>query len=463
MRTRLAPLAAGLLGAATLAAGACTAGPTTLPTPNCPAAPTTWTIGPASNPVVLNPGDYPAAPHSGTTSIDIQLSPPYLKEILRARLEAPPADNPNPDSGVFVDSVSLAQTGSGAQRLSLADVMVTPWLLGNNGVHARWTYSYTLRLKIVPYMVTTATVPDESKRRALLTSSDQGAVLRFDLQELRGHGEMIACSSPNFNLVDAKVLTSLYHALGHEEPLRLPTAALTSIAEKMLGVKTRLIGLDIGSDSGVKIGFLLDSGSPRTFDPFVTFGHLPSSDWGVMLDTSFVTAAVTAQINTQIGAIPSATVDAVSVAFQQGSTLGAGTIAVTVKGTLHKCGNIHFTSAVTVSVAILRRSDGTVVFGPMTQTTTNDANLPQGACIVLDQIFSSIANPLGSATGTVSQGGPCVNPLGDPVQFNASPNDVFYATAVDTDNVFFVAGRSTFMDGVLGPGAAGRAPVPNCP
>ena len=457
-------LVAWLVGLVALSIWGCQ-GPNPITNPSCPTAPTAWTIGSGGSQVVLKPSDYPVAARAPKTSIDVLLSQTYLRETMKSRLEAPPADNPDPDSGVFVDKVSIVQQGAGAQEVNLADVTITPWLKGANGVHARWTYSYLLRLKIVPYLVTPATVPDEKKRRDLLTSTDRGAVLRFDLFELHGHGELTSCSSPNFNFVDAKVLTAVYQALSHEEPLRLPTGALTTIANTMLGVTdTNLTGLNVGSDGGLKIGFLLDRGSPSAFDSSVTFGHLLAPDWAVMIDKSFVTAAIVKKVTDRVTQMPDATLNSTSIAFNQDLSPGEGSITVTANGTLNKCGGINFTATVEVTPLVRRRSDGSaVVFAPTTQKTTNSANFGQGICILLDQIFSSIANPLGLANATVNLAGQCVNPMGDPVQFSVNPGDQFYATEIDTDNVFVVAGRSTFLDGVLGSDPSGRPPVASCP
>ena len=53
--------------------------------------------------------------------------------------------------------------------------------------------------------------------------------------------------------------------------------------------------------------------------------------------------------------------------------------------------------------------------------------------------------------------GTCQNQV---VQFSAGPNDVFYATELDTDGVFYLSGRSTLMDTKR----PGRAAAPNaCP
>lgn len=458
-------LAAWLLGFVTLSISGCQPGPNPITNPNCPTAPTTWTIGSGANQVVLKPSDYPVAPRAPKTSINVLLSDTYMRETLKARLEAPPADNPDPDSGVFVDQVSIVDQGTGAQEVNLANVTITPWLKGANGIHARWTYSWLLQLKMVPYLVTPATVPDEKKRRDLLTTTDRGAVLRFDLFELHGHGELTSCSSPNFNFVDAKVLAAVYQALSHEEPLRLPTGAITTIANTMLGVTdTNLTGLNVGTDGGLKVGFLLDKGTPTTFDSFVTFGHLLPPDWAVEIDKTFVTAAIVKKVSDQVGKTPNASVDSTSVSFDPDSSPGVGSITVTVKGTLNKCGGIHFTSVVAVSPQVWRRSDGmAVVFAPTMQTTSNDAGIAQYVCLFLDAVFSSIGNPLGSATATVNLAGRCVNPMGDPVQFTVKPGDQLYATEVDTDSIFMVAGRSTFLDGVLPPDATGRPPVPSCP
>src|SRR5205823_5747940 len=143
---------------------------------------------------------------------------------------------------------------------------------------------------------------------------------------------------------------------------------------------------------------------------------------------------------------------------------GHSSIDVTATGTVQKCATVHWTSKVNVTPLVRQRADGkSILVVPSTQETQHDNPAGAVVCGLLDivgQIFGSLIHPLGSATATVSTHGECAFPMtADPLEFNVSTNDHFYATTVDTDQFFYVAGRSTFMDQIVGQ----RPAVPSCP
>jgi hypothetical protein len=52
----------------------------------------------------------------------------------------------------------------------------------------------------------------------------------------------------------------------------------------------------------------------------------------------------------------------------------------------------------------------------------------------------------------------------NPVQLDVGPGDTFYETAIDTDGVFYLSGRGSFMDGLLAASGSPRASAPAaCP
>ena len=429
-----------------------------LPSTSCPQPPSTWTIGSGQSAVQLNPSDYPVASRSADTSIDIELSQRYMRERIRAQIEGHPAGSPLPDSGVAVGDVRLSERGTDADKINLVSVTIRPWLRGgqNGDQMVDLNRTYSLRLRILPYLVNESTVPDETKRRALLRTTESGAVLRFELFELFSfiNNAPVSCTSPNFDPIDSRVLAGVYETLGRQEPLVLPAEALTGMVNTMLGRQAKLVGMNIGSDLELKIGLLLDQGSPGKFDPQASLVRFPTADWGVSLDRTFVTAAITRKANEETAATdPAAGVNSVSVDYRSSG------LDVTVQGVLRKCGDISWTSFVHVTPLVRKPVDArSVVFAPSTQRQENDANILQGACIVFDQVLSSIANPLGKATAVISSG-VCTAPMWTPAEFNVGSDDAFYATAVDTDDIFYIAGRSTFIDNLV----AARPPIPDCP
>jgi hypothetical protein len=329
-------------------------------------------------------------------------------------------------------------------------------------------------LKILSYLITPAIVPDKKKRQLLLGASDSGAMLRFDFFELFSstYQQSVSCSSSKYDFIDARVLASVFEALGRQQPMRLPADKITDMVKTMLGIAPSLTGIAIGSDLDLKIGLLLDRGTPHGFDSQATFSHFPKDDWGVTLDTSFVTAAITEKLNAEVKKNPDATADSISVKYvkAQYSSGPVMEIDVTVKGTLHKCQDpfsgawIPFTIDVAVQPVFRRLPSGeSLLTMPYTQTTSNGANAWQVACGVLDAIgkfFGTLVSSLtggGMATLEINNAGVCKFRMSE-VGFDVGPSDHFYGVDVDTDGVFYIAGRSTFMDRILG----SRGSVPAC-
>jgi hypothetical protein len=374
-------------------------------------------------------------------------------------------------------------------------VVFQPWIRGAADQPVAVPTSYRVKLRIVPYLITPTSVADEQKRRALLGTTDRGAVLRFDFMELYnlGYGAPVSCSSSNYNLIDSRVLTKVYDTLASQPPLVLPAQKLTTIADTMLStpadtilgtpakdVTTQLTGMTVGSDGDLRIGLRLDQGTTRPFPatalPVNDFGRgrLPqnSVDWVVELDPSFVTAVITSKVTAEVAARgPDFNLDSPGISVQfLANDAGGPAIDVTATGTM-KTGClalpggplIHWASKTHIDPLVRKRTDGSIVVAPTSQTNTTDVHVGTFFCAILDGLWNGITHPLGQATITVNPGGLYTGgvyafPLGkDPVEFDAAPGDHFYATSVDTDTLFSVGGRSTSMD-VQFP----RPPVPIC-
>jgi hypothetical protein len=434
----------------------------------CPLQPVKWTIPSAPTPLDVDPRDYPVAPPELKTSVDIELGQLYMRRRIAFALEGSPPADAVPESGIFVNDVRLEEHEIGGERLHLLVVRITPWLRGEADKRVSLQRGYVLRLKIVPYLITPMTLPSEEKRRALLQTTDRGAVLRFELVELYSlvNDEAVACSSRNYDRIDSGVLSGLYDSLAKQDPLVLPVAPLTGMVDGLVGASTNVVGMNLGSDRDLKIGLRFDRGAPGNFESHTSLTRYQSVDWGVSLDTSFVTAAIArAAAAEAVAQDPSARVTPPVVVTYRKSG-----IYVDVEGVLKKCGDIAWESRVHVTPLVRQRADGkSILVAPSTQTQTNSANLVSGSCFVFDQLLQSFGNPLGSATLTIRTGGECAFPMGDPIEFEAGAGDTFYATTVDTDEIFYVAGRSTFMDRLAeearqaGEISIPRPPVEPCP
>jgi hypothetical protein len=162
---------------------------------------------------------------------------------------------------------------------------------------------YKLELKIVPRLITT-TVPDQQKRRALLGSSDTGAVLGFEFYKLYNTGSEVTCSGNSSNPLqsyfDNPVFNAIQDALAAQRPIILPAESVLAIADQLLTppesapVLANLVGLNLGTEGDMEIGFQLDRGSTHPFDPqnVSELSFFQGADWGINIDTNLVTPLV---------------------------------------------------------------------------------------------------------------------------------------------------------------------------
>jgi hypothetical protein len=364
---------------------------------------------------------------------------------------------------VDVGAVLLTEPVVNGERLNLVSISLTPWLNSDptdTTPPSPLPHSYVLRLKFVPHLVTPATVADAARRQQLLCppggaacTADAGVLLTFEFYELFSnvHQQAVSCASSNYNLFDEQVLTTVYQKMGEQAPLLLPVGQLTGMVSGIAQTPVNMTGVTLGTDGDLKVGFLLDAGAQFAFDPFVTLSHFANADWGVFIDPSFITTAVQRQAVQLATADPRVKNPRVDVAYTQGS------IDVNVSGfvDLPVCG-FNFTASVPLIPRVCKNAAGVSVLQmcsgqPVSQTTA-------GVCSAIVLSFTG-----GAATAVVGSGGSntCTT-LGE-IQFGADTNDVFYATDIDTDGVFYIGGRSTFMDGIAGIGANRQPMPPPCP
>lgn len=443
----------------------------------------------------------PEAAQAATTSLTIALSQSYMREKIKAQLTtglpatatqaqlaiADGAPGAIPKAGVDVSTVRLEQRTVQGQPLNLLALDVVPWLRSEqtdpsdpSGQTMRLsrasvsTRPFTLRLRIVPHLITPATVADRATRAGILAcdpadTTCAGAALSFAFYELydKGASKVVACNgsaqSTPPDLVSQQVLAGIYGTLATQEPLRLPTAGLLSMIASMTGASANLVGMSIGTDLDLKIGLLLDVGTPRPFDPQAAFRNA-DQDWAVTIDPALITSQVDMTLAT------SGASSTPPVAFNRPSTVTfrPGELDVSATGTATTTAfACHVPVSVSVEIAMssCAHADGTPVMrmcpGPPDATPTVTA------CAFFEQLFGIFVQPKGMATATVScPTCPCVD---TPIRIAAAPDDTLYITKVDTDGVFELSGRSTFLDPRLDtdlqtPGVQPRPPAPAaCP
>ncbi|MDX2249703.1 MAG: hypothetical protein SF052_23165 [Bacteroidia bacterium] len=409
--------------------------------------------GPASAcpPAPADPGyGMPATPVS-TSSLNIELSQGYLRERVRALMDAPSTAS----SGVEIGTVRLSQeTDAQGAPLHLLNVVISPWLRGNGDSLVSLQRSYELKLQLVPYLITPVTEPDSARRRTLLCpngpcTNNSGLLLRFAFYELfsRINQAPVVCGSANYDMIDGQVLTSVYKSMETAKPIVVQADGLLKMASDLAGTPVQVTGVALGSDLELKVGLRFDVGIPGVFDPQVSLSHFPDADWGVSLDTSLLSMAVRRSAIAQATATdPRLSIGGVNITY---TPFG---FEVKAAGTINLCGGISFTASTLVKPQLCRKSDGRVVLQVCSgkAETSPQTNVLQVICYLGSQFLGSFS---GGWANAVIKTGNC--PDMGTVSFQAGPGDVLYGIKLDTDNIFYIAGRSTFMDGRLS-----RTPAP---
>src|SRR5215208_6259696 len=270
---------------------------------SCPQQPTKWTLYAGRDPdtghkryVEVDPADYQEAladPRASRTNMDIELAEPYIQRQVTEAIQAPSDDSSGSilQTGAWVRKFELTEEGTGEQKVNLANIWIQPWWRhGEYGKQHPLGGENLLKLEFVPYVITPDTIPDTSgtysngryKRIFLLNEPDSeqekvdsAAALRLEVYGLYSHpDEKAVCSksgSSNSNIwqtiISRRVLATAYDSLARRRPIVLPTDRLTATADELLGkpgfpgdVPTKLVGMNVGSDHTLKIGFDLDPG-----------------------------------------------------------------------------------------------------------------------------------------------------------------------------------------------------------
>jgi hypothetical protein len=424
----------------------------------------------------------PAAPKSTTASVEIEIRGSYVKEQVRAKFDTPlPVAATDqqlaipdgmagfiPTAGVVVKNVVLEEPIVAGARANVLAVQVVPWLLHKERDPqdaSRWTLSrtelpryFTLRLRLVPRIRPPTTI-----------------LIPLELQELRDDSarETVVCSrtpdlrNPGYDIVTAQVhqgvLDALLGTADHEgaAPLELPAAEIATLVGGIAGSAVQLTGVALGTDRDLKVGLRFDQGTPVVFDSNTGLSHFPAADWGVAIDPSFITASVIQKLKKVATDAPRPiTLGPISVAYDSRPTASGRDNLISVDAsataTTQLC-HVGLSIRAEVSPRICRSPGGrSTLVGCTTQSITPHVD----ACIVFETFL------FGDATMTVCTPGPCAAPIPPnpcspmtEIQFDAGAGDTFYATAIETDRMFYIAGRSTFLDALL----PARPTVPACP
>lgn len=392
---------------------------------------------------------------SQESNLNIELSPSYMRERIRSLIETP-----DEEDGVNVITSKLVEEKVvGGEKLNILSIDIQPWLKGASGPTVIQRY-FQLRLKLVPYLITSDTIPDNVRRHNLLCSpsesncsGDSGVLLTFTLQDFldKSFNESVSCSSKNYDLVTAAMSKKLYKKLDEQKPLPFSIDPIVKMISEIYKSPTKLEAISIGTDEWLKIGLRMDKGDAKKFDSSYAllekFGD--RADWGIDIDTTLISAGIKETVRKE--AEKSAAPQPVRVTDDniQISYIGNG-CSIKVSGELLICGDIPFTSSVIALMSICKNSSGKSVLKVCSGNaqTDNQASLAQKACYLFDSAFRDFVGSFsgGLASAVVSNGDKC--PALAELEFTIDKglNDIFYATELDTKNKFYIAGRSTFLD-----------------
>jgi hypothetical protein len=433
----------------------------TLPKPDCPEIPAARDYGP------------PAA-QSEKSSVNIDLSATYVRLRVREAVETKILQDTTliPDNGVKVNAIRLEEKGAGANRMNFISIDIEPWLKGASGKPASLQRYYTLTLKIVPHLITAQSIPDSTRRKELLRCGndpkcgESGVLLVFDFYELysKSFSRKVECPSSDYDLIDARVLTGIYESLyGSQQkppmaPLIVPAQQIIKIVSGLVGAPVNLTGVALGSDQDLRIALLMDQGSPLTFSSQTWLR--PGDDWGVSIDTSFVASSIRRKVEAKAREKDPAISITVNLTFAKSfyTTGPRDDIIIDAAGSAPQglCGVVNFSLKATAMPRVCRNANGRSVLqiceGP--SKITPELGLWSGPCLLFKTIFTG-----GMAVANITTGTPLSCPEATELQFSAGPNDDLYATRIDTDGVFYIAGRSQLLDTALGRTPGG----PACP
>ncbi len=403
------------------------------------------------------------AQHSGKASVEINFIPSYIVELVRSRISAPDISAMKQgDSGMDIGRIRLEEKGTGATRVNLISISFSVWLKGQDGNKVFLpSRNYTLRLRFEPYLITPATIPDSTKRRAVLgcrdgdpDCGDSGVILALRFYELTGGGasgtnEPVDCKSSSYDYIDEKVLTEAYNISVQQEPIRIPAETITKLITDLVNAPVTFTEMDLGTDQYLKIGLVVDQGTPMNFDP--TYSELvrhPGTHWGISIDRNLITPAIQRNIDAEIQANSANLESPPQVAY----TRDGFVIDLTARKPWGLCGDVRFSVNARAKPAICRNSAGNSSLRLCQVSSAPSplwASFAQAACVGISEFFNGVINCF---KGGISEA--CINCPCSPgtkcsefteLQFSMG-SDVLYATQIDTDDFFFIAGRSQFMD-----------------
>lgn len=390
-------------------------------------------------PKVICDDDVPAAPRFGTPapraarrSIGVDLRFPYASALVRLQAGAlgalsaqcTPPDAAHPvECGIDLVKVSLGERGAGSDRVSYVTVKFVPWLRDVKANGARVPLpgrEYTLEARLVPYLLTRATLPDAGNRRTLLgcgadPTCDEGILLALEYLSL-ARGAPLDCSTAARDDVDAKILKLVREYFVNQHPTALRLDGLLEVVRSMVGAPVNAVGMDWSTARDVKLALVLDRGTPSRFDADEpTFAEAPASDdWSAFIDPAVVAPLMKTKLEAYASDPKNAPgfsgVSVPAVAFVD----GGAQVAITGLYGVSVCGAVPFSAGFVVGAEVC---DGRLLALPpsaqalRSAVTLRPRNDLQKACVDAAVWLDGAVKTLESWAKSVFGGGAAIVPV----------------------------------------------------
>jgi hypothetical protein len=395
-----------------------------------------------------------------------------------------PRPLPTDRKGSRVERATFKRELVNGALTDLVEIELAIWLGPVGDIPGGYMNShYILRAKMVPYLITPETLPNIAQRKEWICrnqehcSDDVGILLQFvfiDLLWKEGGRTIVTCGeeSKSYPIHEVPSAVSEILTVAAETMATMPPKGIglnnviNSLKDITGNAQLKLIGANIGTNGGIKIGLLFDGGQSGAFNkesPVLLTD--PALDW----EASIVPSLIHENINraAQDRAQKKAAQAPLPVKLDRVSAdLILGGIKVHVAGRVLVCGDVPFTFDTTYRLLLCAGSDfGSCENQPFAENVFRPATW-QLACWAIEglhskltewikkQILSFNVGEIGlspSEMGLAQNG--CASSLqkkwgGPPVGLTFPlQDDILFTTNLYVDrDLFLIGGRSEAQD-----------------
>jgi hypothetical protein len=269
---------------------------------------------------LASPEQIPETPQSTTSHVDLDLGGLLVRSRIKSLLDdalakalanKPLGDGLLPD--VDINNLHLFSQGQDDLRRNYFQVVFeTSLRRPADPAGGGWRRRYQVTVLLKQHLISAETGFPADLRAEMLTCAhddvgcaESGALVTLSLERLRNVSlsHEVVCDGRSGDLMDNLIFGGLMAA---SERFRwgVSSQPVRELATQLIHRTVRLIGLATTvSDSGVSVGFLLDTGSntAHRFDPEPTLR--PATDWALAVPESFIRSAAVGYVQSKAPAV----------------------------------------------------------------------------------------------------------------------------------------------------------------